>query len=66
MLIIVWCSLPKSNVAVEELKMCSEFDGSKWFVKDRMEKVWSSVGDSISLYPDKDEYVKELSFVLPI
>ncbi len=55
------------NVVAEELKMCFEFDGSKWFVKDRMEKVWNNVGDSIrSLYPDKDEYVKELSFVLPI
>ena len=55
------------NVVAEELKTCSEFDHSKWFVEDRMEKVWDSVEKRILLlYPNKDEYSKGLPFALPI
>lgn len=55
------------NVVAEELKMCSEFDHSKWFVKDRMQKVWDNLGESILLlYPNKAKYSKGLPFALPI
>ena len=55
------------NVVAEELKICSEFDDAKWFVKDRMEVVWDSAWKRILLlYPNKDKYSKGLPFALPI
>ena len=54
------------NVVAKELKIYSEFDNAKWFVKDRMEKVRDSVEKRILLlYPNKDEYSKGLPFALP-